>query len=90
MYDNKTNMTEIDNRSGPAMKQLNVTVQCLAVYNSHIMVPAHMTLEEAIEYARDHMDEIPVGNLEYVMDSDQLDEDNCDLDGEFTGGSLDD
>ena len=62
------------------MKRLNVTVQCLAVYNSRIDVPDDMTLEEAIKYAKAHLDEVPLGQLEYVRDSDQLDEDNCDFD----------
>ena len=61
------------------MKKLNVTVQCMAVYNSSIEVPDYMTLEEAIEYAKGHLDEIPCGELEYVSDSDELDEENCDF-----------
>ena len=61
------------------MKTLNVTVQCMAVYNSSIEVPEEMTLEEAIEYAKAHLDEIPLGELEYISDSDELDEENCDF-----------
>ncbi len=61
------------------MKRLNVTVQCMAVYNSSIEVPEEMTFEEAIEYAKNHLDEIPLGELEYVSDSDTLDEENCDF-----------
>lgn len=61
------------------MKRLNVTVQCMAVYNSSIEVPDDMTLEEAIDYARYHLDEIPCGELEYISDSDELDEENCDF-----------
>lgn len=64
------------------MKRLNVTVQCMAVYNSSIEVPEEMTFEEAIEYAKEHLDEIPLGELEYVSDSDTLDEENCDFDEE--------
>ena len=56
------------------MKRLNVTVQCMAVYNSSIEVPDNMTLEEAIEYAKKHLAEIPCGELEYISDSDELDE----------------
>lgn len=62
------------------MKTLNVTVQCMAYYKSSIEVPDDMTLEEAIEYANDHLDEIPCGELEYVSDSDELDTENCDFD----------
>ena len=61
------------------MKRLNVTVQCMAIYNSSIEVPDDMTLEEAIEYAKEHLDEIPCGELEYISDSDELDEENCDF-----------
>ena len=59
------------------MKKLLVTINCLAVYNSNIYVPDNMTLEEAIEYAKEHINEIPCGELEYISDSDILDEDDC-------------
>ena len=61
------------------MKRLNVTLQGMAVYNSSIEVPDNMTLEEAIEYAKPHLAEIPCGELEYLSDSDELDEENCDF-----------
>lgn len=53
-------------------KRLNVAATCMAVYNSSIDVPADLSLEEAIQYAKDHIDEIPIGELEYISDSDQL------------------
>ena len=61
------------------MKRLNVTVTCTAVYCSGIDVPDEMTLEEAIEYAKKHIDEIPIGELEWISDSDEIDEENCDF-----------
>lgn len=61
------------------MKRLNVTVTCMAVYCSGIGVPDEMTLEEAIEYAKKHIDEIPIGELEWISDSDEIDEENCDF-----------
>ena len=62
------------------MKTLNVTIVCQAVYNSHINVPDEMTLEEAVEYAKKHLDECDIETeLEYISDSDELDEDNCDF-----------
>lgn len=61
------------------MKVLNVTVQCMAVYNSSILVPDDLTLEEAIAYAKEHIDEIPCGELDYISDSDEIDEENCDF-----------
>lgn len=60
-------------------KTLNVTIQCMAVYCSSIEVPVNMTLAEAIEYAKENISDIPLGVLEYVQDSDQLDEENCDF-----------
>ena len=62
------------------MKTLNVTIVCQAVYNSHIDVPDEMTLEEAVEHAKKHLDECDIETeLEYISDSDELDEDNCDF-----------
>ena len=61
-------------------KTLNVTITCSAVYNSSIEVPEEMSLEEAIEYAKEHLDEAPLGELDYIADSDVLDEENCDFD----------
>lgn len=61
------------------MKRLNVTVQCMAVYCSSIDVPDDLSFDEAIEYAKKHIDEIPCGELEYISDSDVLDEENCDF-----------
>lgn len=60
------------------MKDFYVTVNCQAVYNSSIKVPEHMTEEEALIYAKNHLSEIPIATqLEYVSNSDWLDEDNC-------------
>lgn len=61
-------------------KRLNLTVNCEAVYNSGILVPAHLSFEEALEYAKKHLDDVPVGVLEYIGGSETLDEDNCDFD----------
>ena len=61
-------------------KTLNVTCSCMATYNSSIKVPADMSLEDAIEYAKEHIDEIDIDTpLEYVGDSDSIDEDNCEF-----------
>lgn len=62
------------------MRKLNLTVFCKAVYNSSIMVPDNMTEEEAIEYAKAHLDDVPLGALEYTPGSDELDTDNCGFD----------
>lgn len=59
------------------MKKLNVTVNCMAVYDSYIEVPDNMNIEEAIQYAKKNITKIPLGTLEYITDSDELDEENC-------------
>ena len=62
------------------MKRLVVTVNCMAVYNSFIDVPDGMNIDEAIKYAKEHLSSIPIINgLEYVSDSDELDEENCEF-----------
>lgn len=65
-------------------KRLNLTVNCQAVYNSSLLVPANLTFEEAIAYAYQHLDQVPVGPLEYVGGSETLDTDNCDFDEDTT------
>lgn len=67
----------LERRKESGMKRLNVTVQCMAVYNSAIDVPEQFSLEQAIAYAKQNISNIPLGVLEYVQDSDLLDEDNC-------------
>lgn len=59
------------------MKRLNVTVTCTACYNSSIEVPDDMDLDEAICYAADHIKDVPLTEMEYIPDSDILDEENC-------------
>ena len=61
------------------MKTLNVTVNCIGVYNSSIQVPDEMTIDEAIKYASKHLDLIPMGEIEWGGDV-NLDEENCDFD----------
>lgn len=61
-------------------RTLNLTIECRAYYNSSIEVPADLTLDEAIEYAEQHLDEVPIeDHLEYVPGSDALGTDNCDF-----------
>lgn len=64
---------------GVLTKTLDVTVNCQAYYKSSIEVPDNLSLEEALDYAMEHLSDIPLGDLEYVTDSDQLDEENCDF-----------
>lgn len=64
---------------GVLTKTLNVSILCQAYYNSSIEVPDNLSRKEALDYAREHLEDIPLGDLEYVTDSDQLDEENCDF-----------
>lgn len=54
-------------------KLLHLTVQCMATYESDLPVPAELNLKEAIQYALDHTNEIPIAPLTYVEDSDEID-----------------
>ena len=63
-------------------RRLNITATCKAVYNSAIDVPIDLSLDEAIRYAKEHINEIPTDELEYISDTDQLDEENCCFDDE--------
>ena len=61
-------------------KRLDVICTCMAYYTSSIEVPADYTLEEAIAYAKEHIDEIPIkSDLEYIGESDELDEELCEF-----------
>lgn len=62
---------------GVLMRTLQVSILCQAYYNNRIRVPVDLSLGKAIKYANDHLDDIPLGHLEYVENSDQLDEENC-------------
>ena len=58
-------------------RTLDVDISCTAYYHSEIEVPEDMTLERAIEYAKEHLEEIPVTELEYIDDrEDCLDDDS--------------
>lgn len=59
------------------MKKLNATVRRMTVYNISIEVPDDMTIEEAIKYAKEHIDEIPCEKLKHISDSNELDEESC-------------
>ena len=63
-------------------KYFNVTVCCRAYYNSQIELPRGFSgsYEDATAYAKGHLDEAPVGELEYISGSDVLDEENCSFD----------
>lgn len=57
------------------MKILACTVYCSASYQSSLQLPEEIEeLSEAIRYAEEHLDEIPLGILQYIPDSDELSE----------------
>lgn len=48
------------------------------VGDTYIDVPAGLTIEEAVEYARKHLSEIPVAeNAKYIPDSDNFELEDC-------------
>lgn len=63
-------------------KVLKVVVNCLATYESEIVVPDYLTREEAIKYAKMNLDTIPVGELNWIDDS-EIDELFCDFEEEI-------
>lgn len=66
------------------MKKFNVTMTFLSVGTTTIEVPDELTLEQAIEYAKENIKSIPIPyNAEYVDDSDIIDEENCDFEPNF-------
>ena len=58
-------------------KTFHVGVICTAFYKSELQVSADMTADEAWEYAQNHLDDIPVGDLEWVGDCEVDDPSNC-------------
>lgn len=52
-----------------------------AFYETTVQIPAHFTKEEAIQYVKDHLPDIPLGSLQYIPDSDEIDP--ADLDNPY-------
>jgi divalent metal cation (Fe/Co/Zn/Cd) transporter len=65
------------------MKRLHITLVYSVVGDTHLDVPDELSVEEAIEYAKEHMDYVRLPyNAEYIEDSEVLDEENCDFEDE--------
>lgn len=65
------------------MKNLHLTVFVTSIGDTSIRVPDHFTLEEALQYAMEHLDEVPMpSNLDPAHESMTLDEENCDFEDE--------
>lgn len=58
-------------------KQVNIAVTCMVTYNTIIEVPEDYSLEEAVNYAKEHINEINGGELNWISDSDEIDDENC-------------
>ena len=57
------------------MKILNVGMTCKAYRDGYIEVPDGLDINQAIEYAKNHKNNIKSnGNLEYIKDSEVIDE----------------
>lgn len=62
------------------MKFLACTLYCLASYQSSLRLPEEIgEIQEAIRYAEEHVNEIPLGTLQYIPDSDELSETECEI-----------
>ena len=57
------------------MKSLNkVRIYCQAYYVEDVEIPDEMTFEQAEEYVKDNVAEIPLTELNWIPDSDEFDE----------------
>lgn len=64
-------------------KILNVTYQYSMIGTVSIEVPENMSIEEAIEYAKENIESLPLPqNGDYLDGSSIIDEENCDFDEE--------
>lgn len=49
----------------------------MATYNTIIKMPKDYSLEEAVNHAKKHINEINVGELNWISNSDKIDDKNC-------------
>lgn len=56
----------------------HVRIYCEAYYTADIEVPEKLTRRQAWEYAKQHIDEIPVDELTYVENTDNIDDNDYD------------
>lgn len=63
-------------------KILHCRIYAEVYYDSEIEVDDNLSLEEAVDYAKKHINEIPISTLEYIPDSDTIDDEDV-LNGEF-------
>lgn len=63
-------------------RSFNVSVICRCSYTASIPIPGNLTREQAIEFIKKELADVPLGELEYIPESDELDEENCDFEEE--------
>lgn len=61
------------------MKIFKAVVQCLATHEAYIPVDDDCSLEDAVKIAQNRIDNLPVDNLLYVDDFDQICENECEF-----------
>lgn len=62
------------------MKKLHLTVYVTSIGDTSIRVPDNLTVEEAIQYAKEHLSEVALpSNLDPDHGTMVLDEENCDF-----------
>lgn len=61
----------------PKMKKLEIAVECRAWYESSIMVPIDMDKKEAIQYAKEHMEDLKIESSLIHLGNDVIDEKEC-------------
>ena len=61
------------------MKIFKTVVQCLATHEAYIPVDDDCSLEDAVKITQNRIDNLPVDNLLYVDDFDQICENECEF-----------
>lgn len=59
------------------MVDFNVRIYVQACYDAIIKVPEGCSHEEAVEIAQSQLKDIPLGELSYVPDSDDIEAESC-------------
>lgn len=75
-------MNEINNNENnlknESTRPFHARIYVDAFYEATVNVPAHLTRDEAIRFVEDHLPDIPLGQLQYVPDSDEIDREQID------------
>lgn len=62
----------LKSQTDPDMEPVSFTVQCMATYDATMLVPKGLSREEQQAYVEQHKDDIPLGELSYVPDSEGI------------------